>query len=267
MALTSREALRDRAGALVEEACAWAVGLSDRPWVQRRHGRVVDGGQTIGSRALSGLPLAGEEDARLELGDAAPGSFQDALGALAPDGTLLAERFDDEVLVPFALAAGVVAAGRLQRADPQGWADLLDELGEDGSDLEAVVRAGEWDAPLRADAEQLVLGALGRRPLAEVEAEGLPLAVVRAAEAQTRAAAERPPAAPPGAAALEGAVFLAEAAVAGAGLTVPVPPDEAEVLLLALRDEGLEEDEVLAVLPLLPLAPGTAAAVAARLSP
>jgi hypothetical protein len=267
MALASREALRDRAAELVAEACAWSVGLSDQPYVLRRHGRVVDGGQTLGGRALSGLPLGGEEDARLELADAAPGSFQDALGALAPDGSLLAARFDDEVLVPFALATCVVAAGRVQREDPDGWADLLDELGEDGADLEAVVRAGEWDAPLRADAEQLVLGALGRQPLAEVEAEGLPLAVVRAAEAQAREAALGPAPAPQRTAALEGAVFLAEAAVDSAGLTLPVPPSEAEVLLAALRDEGLDEDEVLAVLPLLPLAPGTAAAVVARLGP
>ena len=45
--------------------------------------------------------LGGEEDARLELGEVAPGSFADALNALQPDVRVHADRFDDQVLVPF----------------------------------------------------------------------------------------------------------------------------------------------------------------------
>lgn len=49
--LLSRELLRERLPALVAESCAWAVGLSDRPHLLRRHGRLVDTGVTLGVRA------------------------------------------------------------------------------------------------------------------------------------------------------------------------------------------------------------------------
>ena len=39
--LLAREVLRERTGALVAEACAWTVGLSDRMHHVRRNGRVV----------------------------------------------------------------------------------------------------------------------------------------------------------------------------------------------------------------------------------
>ena len=54
-----------------------------------------------------------------------------------------------------------------------------------------MVAAGGWEAPLRTEAEHLVLAALGAVPLIEVEAEGLPLSLVRAAEAVTRGAVLR----------------------------------------------------------------------------
>jgi hypothetical protein len=57
---------------------------------------------------------------------------------------------------------------------------------------------------------------------------------------------------------LAGAVFLAEAAVRTSGLPVPVPPDRARPLAAELLAAGLEPDEVIAVLPHLPLAAGTA---------
>lgn len=250
--LLAREALRDRLGTLVAEACAWTVGLSDLPHLHRRHGRVVPSGTTIGARATSGRPLSGEEDARLELGEARPGSFADVLGALAADGRLHADRFELEVLAPFVTETCVVAAGRARSADPQGWEELLDELGEDGEDLPAVVRAAEWEAPLRIEAEQLLLAALGHVPLVEVEAEGLPLSLVRAAEDELRRAAPSP--APPAAQDdLAGALFLAEVALSEAGLPVPVPPDAAVPLLTALQEQGLEPQEVLSLLPHLPL--------------
>jgi hypothetical protein len=63
---------------------------------------------------------------------------------------------------------------------------------------------------------------------------------------------------------LAGALFLAEAAVRAAGLPVPVPPGEARPLVAELMSAGLEPDEVVAVLPHLPLGPGTAE-VATRL--
>ena len=263
MALLSREVLRERAPALIAEACAWAVGLSDQPHHQRIRGRVVPSGLTIGVRASHGQPLSGEEDGRLELGDARPGSFQDALNAVGADGVLYAERFDREVIDPFVLDTCVRAAERARQTRRAAWAELLDELGEDGADLVEVVRVGEWEAPLRIDAEHLVLAALGTVPLVEVEAEGLPLSLVRAAEAVTRAAA--PPPAPPAGAGpaeeLAGALFLAEAALGGSGLTLPVPVAQADRLLDVLLGEGLLPEEVPALLPHLPVEPGAAAEV------
>ena len=101
-------------------------------------------------------------------------------------------------------------------------------MGEDGSDPRAVVRAAEWEAPLRIEAERLDLAALGELPLIEVEAEGLSLSLVRAAEDVARSAAPVETPAPaqsesgPGRCAL-----LAEVAVATAGLAVPVPRAQA----------------------------------------
>jgi hypothetical protein len=275
MALLTRELLRERAGALIAEACAWAVGLSDRPHHLRVRGRVVPTGLTIGARAATGQLLGGEEDGRLELGDARPGSFQDVLNAVTSDGTLIAEDFDREVVEPFVLDTCLRAAARARDTRTAAWAELLDELGEDGTDLVEVVRVGEWEAPLRIDAEHLVLAALGTAPLVKVEAEGLPLSLVRAAEAVTRAAAPRPAveadAATPDAATpdeLAGALFLAEAATTASGLTLPVPPTQADRLLEVLLGEGLLPEEVPALLPHLPVEAGTAreveAIVAAR---
>jgi hypothetical protein len=262
MALLTREVLRERAPALIAESCAWSVGLSDQPHHLRRGGRLVGTGVTIGVRAANGQPLSGEEDGRLELGDARPGSFQDALNALAPDGTVYAERFDAQVLEPFVLATCVLAAERARRDRRAAWQELLDDLGEDGGDLVEVVRVGEWEAPLRIEAEHLVLAALGSVPLVEVEAEGLPLSLVRAAEGITRSAVAPPPE-PAADDDLAGTLFLASAALRDADLTVPVPGAEAEALVAALLAEGLLLEEVPAVLPHLPLEPGTAAEVQA----
>ena len=268
MALLTREVLRERAGALIAESCAWAVGLSDRPHHLRVRGRVVPTGLTIGARAATGQLLSGEEDGRLDLGDARPGSFQDALNAVTPDGTLIAEHFDREVVEPFVLDTCVRAAERARDTRRAAWAELLDELGEDGSDLVEVVRAGEWEAPLRIDAEHLVLAALGTVPLVEVEAEGLPLSLVRAAEAVTRAAAPQPAAAPGTGTPdeLAGALFLARAALTGSGLTLPVPLAQADRLLDVLLAEGLLPEEVPALLPHLPVEPVTAAEVRATIA-
>ena len=124
-------------------------------------------------------------------------------------------------------------------------AELLDDLGEDGTDLPAVVAAGRWEAPLRIDADHLVLAALGDVPLLQVEAEGLPLSLVRRAEALTReaapAASSRRPhrsRTPPA----SGAVFLARAALGGpGGLPEPVAPADADrLLVLLLADAGIE---------------------------
>jgi hypothetical protein len=266
LAVLAREVLRERRAALIAEACAWAVGLSDRPHHLRRQGRLLATGGTLGERAAAGLPLSGEEDGRLELGDARPGSFQDALNALRPDGGLYADAFDDEVLEGFTRDTCVLAAERLRRTRPAAWRELLDDLGEtDTDDLPGILRAGEWEEPLRIDAEHLVLAALGGVPLLEVEAEGLPLSTVRAAEAVTRAAV-----APSRTAAaedqLEGAVFLAEAAVRDAGLAVPVPAAQAGRLLAVLLEQGLEPDEVAPVLARLPVEDEAAAKVAALLA-
>ena len=264
VALLTREVLRERTAALVAETCAWSVGLSDAPHHVRRHGRVVPTGLTLGARAAAAQQLSVDEDLRLELGDPVPGSFADALGALTADGSLQADRFDTQVLTPFVLETCVEAARRARAARPEAWDELLEDLGEDGDDLTAVVRAAEWDAPLRIDAEQLVLAAVGHAPLVEVEAEGLPLSLVRAAEAETRRAAGVEAAPPPQDEDLAGALFLADVALSSTGLPQPVPPDRAGQLLEALLGEGLEPEEVLAVLPHLPVLADTADAVAAR---
>jgi hypothetical protein len=260
MGQLGREVLRERLPALIAETCAWTVGMSDRPHHERRRGRLGGTGGTIGDRIARGQPLSGEEDGRLDLGDARPGSFRDVLNAVDATGVLYADRFDREVLEPFVLATCVLAAERARATRRAEWTELLDDLGEDGRDLVGVVRAGEWEVSLRTEAEHLVLAALADVPLLEVEAEGLPLSLVRAAEALTREAATAPPSAPSGEdPAASGAVFLARAAVAD--LDEPVPPSQADRVLTALLAEGIEPEELPAVLPHLPLAPGTADAV------
>ena len=258
LVLLAREVLRERTALLVAEACAWSVGLSDRPHVVRRAGRLVRTGTTLGVRAETELPLGDEEDAR-------PGSFRDALAALDEDGTPFADHLEHELVEPFVLDTCLVVADRARTDHPAAWAELLDDLGEDGTDLAAVVRAAEWETPLRVQAEQLVLAALGDQPLVEVEAEGLPLSLVRAAERTTRAAVPEP-AAEPGAGVppeLAGAVFVADAAVREVGLDLPVPPRQADRLLDVLRDAGVQLDEVAALLPHLPVRAATAAEVVA----
>jgi hypothetical protein len=262
--LLTRELLRERTRGLVAEACAWSVGMSDQQHRHRRGGRLTTSGSTLGLRATLGQQLGVEDDVHLELGDARPGSFQDALAALTPDGTLYADRLDQEVLTPFVLQTCVDAVVRFRSASPAAWQELLDELGEGGDDLPEVVRAAEWEAPLKILAEQLVLAALGDQPLVEVEAEGLPLSLVRAAEAETRRAVPQPVAAPPEED-LAGALFLAEAALQEAGLPVPVPVTRADALLDLLLGEGLEAQEVLAVLPQLPVHQETAEMIGATL--
>ena len=254
VALLAREVLRERTPALVAEACAWSVGLSDQRYLVRSGGRLVPSGLTLGMRAEAGLTVAAEDDGRLELGDARPGSFQDALNALDERGRLHAERFDDEVVVPFVLETCVQAAERFRELEPQAWAELLEELAEDGGDVEAVVRAAEWEAPLRTEAEQLALAALADLPLVEVEAEGLPLSLVRAAEAELRRAA-LPAVGTTGPAddEIAGALFLADVALREAGLELPVRAGHGRVLLRVLREQGLEPEEVRAVLTRLPV--------------
>jgi hypothetical protein len=265
--LLARELLRERAAVLVAEACAWSVGLSDAPHRVRRHARVVASGVTLGARAAAGLPLSGEEDRRLELGEPRPGTFADALGALTERGTVYADLLDELVLAPYVLETCVLALERAAHESPDEIAEMLDELGEDGNDPVAVIRAGEWEAPLRIEGERLVLAALGELPLIEVEAEGLPLSLVKAAEAEARRAAPVGVAEPaPADEDLAGVLFLAEAAVAAAELTVPVPPAQAGPLLAALGQQGLEPQEVLEVLPYLPVQADTAERVAGTLS-
>jgi hypothetical protein len=256
MGLLTREVLRERTAALIAETCAWAVGMSDQPHYLRSGGRIVATGSTVGERAAVGLALSGDEDGRLDLADARPGSFQDALNAVDRSGTVQADRFDVEVLHPFVLETCLVAADRARRTRPTAWAELADDVGEEEAELADVVRAGGWEAPLRIDAEHLVLAALGDVPLIKVEAEGLPLSLVRAAEAATRAAV--PDVVPVADDALAGARFLAAAALDAAGLPVPVPPDGAGRLLEELVAQGLEDDEVARVLPDLPLETATA---------
>jgi hypothetical protein len=260
MGLLGREVLRERAAALIAESCAWAVGLSDRPHYRRRAGAVVPSGLTIGERAAAGQPLGDDEGGRLDLDDARPGTFRDALDAVGPDGVLHADRFDEEVLAPFVRDTCLLAAERARADRPADWAELADDLGEKATDPGGVVRAGGWEAPLRIDAEHLALAALGDVPLIEVEAEGLPLSLVRAAEAATRAAA---PAVgePDRDETLAGALFLAETAIRDAHLTVPVPQAQAGRLLEALLLEGLGPEEVPALLPHLPVSDEAAAKV------
>lgn len=265
--LLAREVLREQLPALVAETCAWSVGLSDRPHLIRRHGRVVDTGVTLGVRAAADQPLGVEEDERLELSGARAGSFQDALNALTPAGALYADVLDEQVLAPFVRDVCVQATRRAQVSVPEAWAELLDDLGEDGSDPVDVVRAAEWEAPLKTEAELLLLAALADAPLVEVEAEGLPLSLVRAAEAETRAAAPSAAAEPTGSVEdLAGALYLAEVALREAALPVPVPPAAAAQLVAALRAEGLEGEEVLGVLPHLPVSPDAAEQVRAVLA-
>jgi hypothetical protein len=265
--LSARELVREQEATLVAEACAWSVGLSDAPHRVRRHGRVVATGATLGERAAAGLPLSGEEDRRLELAEPRVGTFADALGALTDQGTLYADRLDERVLAPFVLDTCRSALERARDLLPDELAELLEEVGEDGSDPMAVVRAAEWEAPLRIEAERLTLAALGGLPLIEVEAEGLSLSLVRAAEdvARSAAPAEAPVPVESGSD-LAGALFLAEAALATAGLAVPVPPAQAASLLAALEREGLDAQEVLEVLPHLPVEADTAHLVAATLA-
>jgi hypothetical protein len=262
MGLLTREVLRERAAELIAEACAWSVGMSDQPHYLRTAGRIVATGTTVGERAAKDLLLGDEEDGRLDLGDARPGSFQDALNAVGADGVLQAHRFDEELLHPFVHETCVRAAERARSTRPEAWAELAEDVGEDAGDLADVVRGGGWEAPLRIDAEHLVLAALGGVPLIEVEAEGLPLSLVRAAEAVTRGAAEpvRPAVADDD---LAASLFLAEAAVTAIGAPLPVGPDVAERLAEELVAHGLEPDEIVAVLPSLPVQPETAATVVA----
>lgn len=259
MGQLSRAVLRERTVALIAEACAWAVGLSDRPHVRSGAGGVVPSGLTLGARAATDQLLGSEEDGRLDLGDARAGSFRDALNALDPAGRLYADRFDEEVLHPFAHETCLLAAERARAGRPGMWAELADDVGEDPADLPAVLRAGEWEVPLRAEAELLVLAALADVPLLDVEAEGVPLSLIRAAESVTRAAAPAPvPGDPHPDQNLAGALFLAETALREAGLPVPVPPAEAPRLVAELASAGLEPGEVVALLPHLPLDQGTA---------
>jgi len=256
MGLLTREVLRERAAELIAESCAWAVGMSDQPHYQRTAGRLVATGTTVGERAAKDLPLGDEEDGRLDLGDARAGSFQDALNSVGADGVLQSQRFDDEVLHPFVREICVRAAERARSTRPEAWAELAEDVGEDAADLAEVVRGGGWEAPLRIDAEHLVLAALGAVPLIEVEAEGLPLSLVRAAEAVTRGAAAEPD--PDPETDLAASLFLAQAAITASGAPLPVAPDAAERLVEQLLAHGLEPDEVIAVLPHLPVAPETA---------
>src|SRR3954463_7726706 len=230
MGLLTREVLRERVPALVAEACAWSVGLSDQPHHLRHRGRLVATGTTIGVRAANGQSLSGDEEGRLELGDARPGSFADVLNAATPDGGTYADRLARGVLAPFVVQPCGLAAERARDTRRRDWAELLDELGEDGADLAGVVRAGDWETPLRIEAEHLLLAALADVPLAEVEAEGLPLSVVRAAEAAARSAVPEPAPAPAGED-LTGPLFLAGAVLQASGLPLPVPPPEAGRLL------------------------------------
>ncbi|TQN42675.1 hypothetical protein FHU33_2081 [Blastococcus colisei] len=264
MSLLTRDVLRERAADLVAEACAWSVGMSDQAHHLRSAGRIVATGLTVGERAAHGLPLSGDEDGRLDLGDARPGSFQDALNSVDRHGTVAADRFDTDVLHPFVHATCLAAAEKARRTRPDAWAELADDVGEDESDLDDVVRAGGWEAPLRIDAEHLVLAALGDVPLIEVEAEGLPLSLVRAAEAVARTAA-RPPDAGPAQDDLAGSLFLARAAVDATGAPLPLGPETAERLVGELLSHGLDPDEVIGVLPHLPVTSATADEVVAIL--
>lgn len=261
MGLLTREVLRERAAELIAETCAWSVGMSDRPHHLRSGGRIVATGLTVGERAAQGLALSGDEDGRLDLADARPGSFQDALNSVDASGTLAADRYDTDVLHPFVHATCLAAAERAQRTRPDAWAELADDVGAE-ADLEDVVRAGGWEGPLRIDAEHLVLAALRDVPLIEVEAEGLPLSLVRSAEAVARVAAGPPDPGTPDDD-LAGSLLLAQAAVSATGAALPLGPDDAERLAAELLAHGLEPGEIAGLLPHLPVQPATADEVVA----
>jgi hypothetical protein len=260
--LLTREVLRERAAQLIAESCAWAVGMSDQPHYQRRAGRLVATGSTVGERAAKELLLGDEEDGRLDLADARPGSFSDALNAVGADGVLQAYRFDEEVLHPFVHETCVRAGERARTTRPEVWADLADDVGDDPDDVAEIMSGGGWEEPLRIEAEHLVLAALGSVPLIEVEAEGLPLSLVRAAEAATRTAVAVPTQAVPDED-LAASLFLAEAAVTATAAPLPLGPDAAERLVAELLAHGLEPDEITAVLPHLPLQQAAADEIAA----
>ena len=164
------------------------------------------------------------------------------MNALTPDGTLYADRFDREVVAPFVRETCVLAAQRARERRPEAWARLADELAEDPADLEAVVRAGDWEAPVGMDADVLVLSALGSVPLVEVEAEGLPLSLVGAAEDELRRAAPTEATGPSAndEEELAGALYLARSAVESAEMPLPVPPSHGNDLLDLLLDQELE---------------------------
>ena len=260
----TREVLRERTAALIAETCAWAVGLSDRPHYRHGSAGVVPSGLTIGARAATEQHLGSEEDGRLDLGDARAGTFRDALNALEPGGRLYADLFDEEVLHPFAHETCLLAAERARTARPAAWAELADDVGEDPADLPAVLHAGEWEVPLRAEAELLVLAALADVPLLDVEAEGVPLSLVRTAESVARAAAA-PVLPEPTADDLAASLFLARAAVTATGAPLPLAPAAAERLVEELLAHGLETHEVAGVLPHLPVQSAAAAEVVAIL--
>ena len=263
MGQLTREVLRERTAALIAEACAWAVGMSDRPHYRPGVAGVVPSGLTLGARAATDQLLGSEENGRLDLGDARAGSFRDALNALDADGRPYADRFDEEVLHPFAHETCLLAAQRARATRPGAWAELADDVGEDPADLPAVLHAGEWEVPLRMEAEVLALAALADVPLLDVEAEGVPLSLVRAAEAVARGAATTPAAVDPPGSDLAGSLFLARAAVTATGAPLPVAPEAAERLVGELLAHGLEPGEVVAVLPHLPVQPATADEVVA----
>src|SRR4051812_23221111 len=143
MGLLTREVLRERSAELIAEACAWAVGISDQPHFRHSAGRLVATGTTVGERAAKDLLLGDEEDGRLDLGDARPGSFQDALNAVGGDGALQAHRFDEELLAPFVQETCVRAADRARSTRPEAWAELADDVGEDEGDLPRSSGAGD----------------------------------------------------------------------------------------------------------------------------
>src|SRR3954451_15611265 len=135
MGLLTSEVFRELAAGMIAETCAWAVGMSDLPHYQRTAGRLVATGPTVGERAAKELSLGDEEDGRLDLGDARPGSFQDALNGVGADGVLQAHRFDEEVLHPFVQEPCVRAAERARRTRPEDWAELAEDVGEDADDV------------------------------------------------------------------------------------------------------------------------------------
>src|SRR3954447_7994890 len=139
MGLLTREVLRERAAELIAETCAWAVGMSDLPHYQRIAGRIVATGTTVGERAAKELLLGDEEDGRLDLGDARPGSFQGALNGGGADGEVPDHRCHEELLHPFVHETCVRAAERARSTRPQAWAELADDVGEDETDLAEVV--------------------------------------------------------------------------------------------------------------------------------